>query len=354
VGLDVSKDTIAVGVLCPSDSTPVVDKIAHDEVSIRRLVARLGEPGRLRVCYEAGPTGYELHRLLASLGVACEVVAPSLVPVASGDRVKTDRRDSRRLVRLYRAGELVAVRVPTPAEEGCRDLCRLRGKAMWDRRRARQRLQSLLLRRGLVYRDGKSWTLRHRQWLRSLHFDEAALASTFAHMLAMVEERELRVGAIEGDLSAYQQQGLFADQVARLAAYRGIDVLGGLTLACEVCDWRRFPAAARFMGFVGLVPSEYSSGATQIRGRITKAGNVHVRYLLIEAAWAYQHPARVTAELHRRHQGLPPQVVARAWAAQVRLCGRFRRLAARKDRRTVVATAVARELAGFVWAEMTA
>ncbi len=167
--------------------------------------------------------------------------------------------------------------------------------------RARQRLQSLLLRRGLVYRDGKSWTLKHRQWLRSLHFEEAGLATTFAHLLAMVEERELRVGAIEADLSPYQQAGLFEDQVARLAAYRGVDVLGGLTLACEVCDWRRFPSAARFMGFVGLVPSEYSSGATQIRGRITKAGNTHVRYALIEAAWAYQHPARVTAELHRRH-----------------------------------------------------
>jgi transposase len=332
----------------------MVDKIAHDEVSIRRLVGRLGEPARLRVCYEAGPTGYELQRLLASLGVACDVVAPSLVPVASGDRVKTDRRDSRRLVRLYRAGELVAVRVPTPAEEGCRDLCRLRGKAMWDRRRARQPLQSLLLRRGLIYRDGKAWTLKHRQWLRSLHFEEPALAATFVHLMAMVEEREWRVGAIEADLSLYQQQGLFADQVQHLAAYRGIDLLGALTLACEVCDWRRFPTASRFMGFVGLVPSEYSSGATQFRGRITKAGNAHVRYVLIEAAWAYQHPARVGVELRRRHQDLAPEVVARSWAAQVRLCGRYRRLAARKDRATVVATAVARELAGFLWAEMTA
>jgi transposase len=344
VGLDVSKDTIAVGVLGPRDSVPIMDKIAHDEVSIRRLVGRLGEPGRLKVCYEAGPTGYELQRLLASMGVACDVVAPSLVPVASGDRVKTDQRDSRRLVRLYRAGELVAVRVPTQAEEGCRDLCRLRGKTVWDRRRARQRLQSLLLRRGLIFRDSTAWTIKHRQWLRSLHFEEPALAATFAHMLAMVEERELRVGAIEADLSLYQQQGLFADQVRRLAAYRGIDVLGGLTLACEVCDWRRFPSASRFMGFVGLVPSEYSSGATQIRGRITKAGNAHVRYVLIEAAWAYQRPARVGVELHRRHQDLTPEVVARSWAAQVRLCGRFRRLAARKDRSTVVATAVAREL----------
>jgi transposase len=197
VGLDVSKDTIAVAVLVRSDSSPVLDKIAHDEISVRRLVRRLGDPGSLRVCYEAGPTGYEWYRRLASMGLCCEVVAPSLVPVASGDRVKTDRRDARRHVRLYRAGELTPVRVPTAADEGCRDLCRLRSRAMWDRRRARQRLQSLLLRRGLVYRDGSAWTLKHRRWLRSLSFDEPALGATFGHLMAMVEERELRVASIE-------------------------------------------------------------------------------------------------------------------------------------------------------------
>lgn len=355
VGLDVAKDAIAVGVLDgSSEATPRLDKIAHDEVSIRRVVSRLGEPARLRACYEAGPTGYELYRLLMSMGVGCEVVAPSLVPVARGDKVKTDRRDARRLVRLYRAGELVTVRVPTREEEGCRDLCRLRGSAMVDRRRARQRLGSFLLRRHLVYRDGTPWTLKHRRWLRSLAFDDTSAQATFAHLLASVEERELRVVAIDADLAGFFERGLFVDEVARLAAYRGIAPLSALGLACEVCDWRRFPAPARFMGFVGLVPCEYSTGASTSRYGITKSGNAHVRNILVEAAWAYQYPARVSPELHRRHEGLPPEVVARAWAAQIRLCGRFRRLAARKDRRTVVATAVARELAGFVWAEMTA
>ena len=355
VGLDVAKDAIAVGVLDgSSQSAPRLEKVAHDEVSIRRLVSRLGEPARLRMCYEAGPTGYELHRLLRSMGVSCEVVAPSLVPVAGGDKVKTDRRDARRLVRLYRAGELVTVRVPTREEEGCRDLCRLRGAAMVDRRRARQRLGSFLLRRHLVYRDGTSWTLKHRRWLRSLAFDETGAQATFAHLLASVEERELRVGAIDADLAGFFERGLFVDEVARLGAYRGIDQLSAHGLTCEVCDWRRFPAPAKFMGFVGLVPCEYSTGAKTSRYGITKAGNAHVRNILVEAAWAYQYPARVSPELHRRHEGLPPDVVARAWAAQIRLCGRFRRLAARKERRTVVATAVARELAGFVWAEMTA
>jgi transposase len=273
VGLDVARDAIAVGVLDgSSERAPRLEKVAHDEVSIRRLVSRLGEPSRLRVCYEAGPTGYELYRLLASIGVACDVVAPSLVPVAPGDKVKTDRRDARRLVRLYRAGELVAVRVPTREEEGCRDLCRLRGAAVFDRGRARQRLASLLLRRHLVYRDGSTWTLKHRRWLRSLSFDDPGTHATFAHLLASVEERELRVIAIDADLAGFFERGLFVDEVTRLAAYRGIDQLSALAMASEVCDWRRFPAAAKFMGFVGLVPSEYSTGATTLRYGITKAG----------------------------------------------------------------------------------
>ena len=355
VGLDVAKDAIAVGVLDgSSEATPRLEKIAHDEVSIRRLMSRLGEPGRVRACYEAGPTGYELHRLLGSMGVDCAVIAPSLIPVAPGDKVKTDRRDARRLVRLFRAGELVTVRVPTRAEEGCRDLSRLRAAAMVDRRRARQRLGSFLLRRHLVYRDGRVWTVKHRRWLRTLAFDDTGTRATFAHLLASVEERERRVDAIDADLGGFFDAGLFADEVARLGAYRGIAPLSALGLSCEVCDWRRFPAPAKFMGFVGLVPAEYSTGASIARYGITKSGNAHVRRILVEAAWAYRYPARVSPELARRHEGVAPEVIARAWNAQVRLCGRFRRLAARKDRRTIVATAVARELAGFVWAEMTA
>jgi transposase len=355
VGLDVAKDSIAVAVLDAGEGgEPRMDRVGHDEVTVRRLLARLGPPRRLRVCYEAGPTGYELHRLITSAGAVCEVVAPSLVPVAPGDRVKTDRRDARRLVRLFRAGELVAVRVPTREEEGCRDLCRLRGAAISERRRTRQRLGSFLLRRSIVYRDGVAWTLKHRRWLRSLSFDDPASRVTFEHLMAMVEADELRVGAIEADIAPFLQRGLFADQVTRMAAYRGVDHLGGIAIASEVCDWRRFPTAHRFMGFVGLVPSEYSTGASTLRMGITKAGNAHVRHSLTEAAWAYQYAPRVSAHLHARHQGLPAEVVARSWKAQVRLCGRFQRLAARKDRRTVVATAVARELAGFLWAEMTA
>ncbi len=354
LGLDVSKDSISVGILDPDDALPVVDRIFHDEPSVRRLIGRFDDPSRLWACYEAGPNGYELHRLLSSLGVRCDVVAPSLIPRAPGDRVKTDKRDCRRLARLHRAGELVAIRVPTPAEEGVRDLCRARTVAIEDRRRARQRLGAFLLRHGTVWRGGSNWTMKHHEWLARQRFSDAAAASAYAFYRADVANREATVEAIEAELTLWFSQAPFADAVRRLSAYRGIAQVGALSLAAEVCDWRRFPRPATFMGFAGLVPSEYSSGDRTRRGRLTCTGNVHVRTQLVEGAWAYQHRAYVGAELRRRHQGLDPEVVARAWAAQLRLCARWRRLAARKDSRNTVTAAVARELAGFVWAEMTA
>lgn len=354
LGLDVAKNSIAVGILRPGDDVPDVDKIFHDEPSVRRLIERLGDVRELYACYEAGPTGYELHRLLTSMGVRCDVVAPSLIPRSPGDKVKTDRRDARRLARLHRAGELTAIRVPTTAEEGVRDVCRARQVAITDRRRARQRLSSFLLRHSVVWRDGEAWTHKHLEWLGSRRFDDPAVAAAYAFYRADVVTRDATVDAIEAELTPWCEHPLFADPVARLGAYRGIDRVGALTLACEVCDWRRFGHAADFMGFCGLVPSEYSSGDSTRRGRITHAGNVHVRTQLVESAWAYQHRANLSARMIKRQEGLPPDVVARAWKAQLRLCGRWRSLAARKDSRNTVTAAVARELAGFVWAEMTA
>ena len=354
LGLDVHKDTISVAILAPDRDGPDVERIPHDEASVRRLVGRLGDPRWLRACYEAGPTGYDLARLLSSVGVGCEVIAPSLIPKAPGDRVKTDRRDCRRLARLHRAGELVAIRIPTPAEEAVRDLCRARADLVEDRTRARHRLSKFLLRHGRPWRGGNAWTLTHERWLCAQRFDEPAVAATYAHYRAVLDARDAQLLAIEADLTAWHDTPPFADAVHRLAAYRGITRLGALTLASEVCDWRRFARAAAFCGFCGLVPSEYSSGASTRRGHITKTGNAHLRAQLVESAWAYQHRPAVGLQLRERQQGLDPQIVARAWAAQLRLCGRFRRLAARKDSKNVVVTAIARELAGFVWAEMTA
>jgi transposase len=354
LGLDVHKDTISVGILLPDQQVPAVDRIAHDEPSIRRLVGRLGDPRRLRACYEAGPTGFELARLLHSMGVSCQVIAPSLIPRAPGDKVKTDTRDCRRLARLHRAGELVCVRIPTPAEEAVRDLCRTRADLVADRTRARHRLSKFLLRHGRVWRGGVAWTQSFDRWLASQRFDQPALTTTFGHYRAVLEIRDVQLEAVEADLAIWQDQGPFADTVHRLAAYRGVTRLGGLTLASEVGDWRRFPRASAFMGFCGLVPSEYSSGPQTRRGHITRAGNTHLRTQLVESAWAYQHRPSVGTTIAARQQGLDPQVIARAWTAQLRLCGRFRRLAARKTAKTVVATAIARELAGFLWSEMTA
>jgi transposase len=223
-----------------------------------------------------------------------------------------------------------------------------------DRTRARHRLGKFLLRHGRIWRGGDNWTLKHQAWIAAQRFDDPALEAAYAHYRATLSAREAAVDAIDADLACWYTRPPFADTVARLAAYRGITHLGALSLAAEVCDWRRFATAGVFMAFTGLTPSEHSSGERTRRGHITHAGNVHLRTQLVESAWAYRSRPSVGVELHRRHHGLEQATVARAWAAQVRLCGRFRRLDERKTNRNIVVTAIARELAGFVWAEMTA
>lgn len=354
LAMDVHKNTISAAILDPGSVSPMVDRISSDDEMVRRLVRRFPEPARVWACYEAGPTGYELARLLASLGVHCEVIAPSLIPTRPGDRVKTDRRDARRMALLFRAGQLSSVRVPTVAEEAVRDLCRARADMVIDQTRARHRLGKFLLRHGRVWRNGENWTLKHRAWIRAQRFDDPALTATFGHYQATLTAREAAVDAIDADLALWFTRAPFAEAVSCLAAYRGITELGALTLATEVCDWRRFPTAAMFMGFCGLVPSESSSGERTQRGGITHAGNTHLRTQLVESAWAYKARPAAGAVLKRRQEGLDPAVVARAWGAQLRLSGKFARLDARKTNRKTVVTAIARELAGFVWAEMTA
>ena len=290
LGMDVHKDSISVGILNPGHERPDVEKIFHDEASVRRLIDRFDDRSRLVSCYEAGPTGYDLARLLKSLGVRCEVIAPSMIPKAAGDKVKTDTRDCRRLARLHRAGELVAVRIPTPLEEAVRDLCRARSDMVEDLTRARNRLTKFLLRHSRVWRDGSNWTVKHQAWLGAQRFDEPALGVTFDHYRAVVSSRDAALAAVEADLRTWFDKEPFADPVRRLTAYRGVTTMGALTLQAEVCDWRRFGRPASFMGFVGLVPSEYSSGSITHRGHITRAGNTHLRAQLVEAAWSYQHP----------------------------------------------------------------
>jgi transposase len=353
LGLDVHKLTISVGILEPGEEEPVAEKISSDPDAVHRLLARFEDRSQLRACYEAGPTGYDLCRDLRSMGVSCQVIAPSLIPTAPGDRVKTDKRDCRRLAKLHRAGQLVAIRVPTVAEEGVRVLCRARADMVIDCTRAKHRLGKFLLRHGRVWRDGMNWTLKHRAWIAAQRFDDPAARATFEHYRATLTAREAAVANIEADLLTWVDKDPFAQQIARLVAYRGVTPIGALTLASEVCDWRRFPTAAAFMAFCGLVPSEHSSGERTHRGRITHAGNLHLRTQLVESAWAYKSRPSLGTTIARRQQGLPPAVITRAWKAQLRLTRRFTKLQARKPSPNIAATAVARELAGFLWAEMT-
>jgi transposase len=353
LGLDVHRDTISVGVLTWDREEPALDKIPSDAESVRRLIDRFPDRTALRVCYEAGPTGYDLARLLRRWGVSCDVIAPSLIPKAAGDKVKTDKRDARRLARLHRAGELTAIHIPTLEQEAVRDLCRARADVVIERTRARHRLSKFLLRHSEVFRQGAQWTQAHEQWLRRLHFDDRALQLTFQHYQHTLACCDGQLHAIDADLAGYFDAGPFANQVRRLACYRGVTELGGLTLASEVVDWRRFPTAASFMCFTGLVPSEDSSGRREHRGKITRAGNVHVRTQLVESAWAYQYRPAVGAVLARRQHGAPAATITRSWTAQQRLTTRFRRMQAQRHHNNVVATAIARELSGFLWAEMT-
>lgn len=260
LGMDTSKDTIVVGVLYPGQETPVVDRVFNDEESIRRLIARFADRRVVSACYEAGPGGFELYRLLTSMGVACEVVAPSLIPKGASDRVKTDKRDAFRLARLHRARQLTAIRVPTPAEEAVRDLVRARADALDDRKRIQQRLTALLVRHGRIWRGGSNWTGTHRAWIGQQSFDQPALNQALASYRGGLTAREAELAAVQAELATWAAAPPLADAVARLGAYRGIATLTALTLAAEVGDWRRFATARAFMGYCGLIPSEYSSG----------------------------------------------------------------------------------------------
>ena len=269
LGMDTSVKEIVAGVLRPGEEVPVISRIAGDEESVRRLVGRFPDRRLVSACYEAGPGGYELHRLLSSLGVACDVVAPSLIPKGTSDRVKTDRRDAVRLALLHRAGLLTPIRVPSPAEEAVRDLVRARADLLDDRKRMQQRLNAMLLRHGRIW-HGSKWTYEHRAWVDRQVFDEPALAETFALYRGALDAREAELAAAGVTMAAWAGRDPLAVPVAQLGAYRGIAQLTGLTLAAEVVDWRRFACARAFMGFAGLTPTEYSSGDRTRRGHITK------------------------------------------------------------------------------------
>jgi len=352
IGLDVHKDTIAVAVL-RADTGEIDERVVPNTAEAMRKLLGRHDPESTRICYEAGPTGYDTHRLISSLGFDCDVIAPSLIPRRSGARVKTDRIDARNLARLHRAGELTCVCVPTAAEEACRDLIRVREEVKCDRRIARQRIRSFLLRYGKRYPAGPDrWSHRFEVWARSVTFDEPLATEAFRNLLGAYFVRDAQLAEMGRRIEELALTEPFADNVARLSALRGIGTLSAMTILAETCDFARFGDAKSYMGFTGLVPSEHSSGASRHQGSITKTGNRHVRRVLVESAWAYRHAPAVRGKLKERLAGQSPKVAAYSWAAQVRLNGTFRRISGRKGTHTAV-VATARELSGFVWGLMT-
>jgi transposase len=353
VAFDQHAATTVAAVLLPDQRTPALHTLTSDSATILRFVQRLRVPP-IQCCYEAGPCGFELQRALTAHGIACELIAPALIPRRAGDRVKTDRRDASQLAVLYRAGALTAIHIPSEQEEAARDLLRCREDIRADLLRARHRLSKCLLRHGRRFTaTKKAWTTRHAAWLQAQRWPLAALEQTHRAYLRTVDEAVARLRAVEAELRDLLTLEPLRPRVVRLRCFRGIDDLTALTIAAELGDARRFPSAPRLMAFTGLVPSEHSSGTAQSRGRITKTGNAHLRRVLVEAAWHYRHHPFRGRSLAIRQRGAPPAIIEHAWHAQHRLHRRFRRLAARGNPRQQIVTAVARELSGFLWAALT-
>jgi transposase len=352
VGLDVHKETIAVALAERGSRDEVREhgKIANTPAALATLAARLGHGGRdLRFCYEAGPCGYGIHRQLTAAGHGCVVVAPSLIPRKPGDRIKTDRRDAINLAKLHRAGELTPVWVPDRAHEAIRDLVRARLAAVRTLRQARQQLSGFLLRHGHHY-NRPAWTLMHRRWLAGLRFEHAVHHLVLEDCIAAVEAATARRDRLEAHIEAALPDWSLAPVVGALQALRGMALVGAATLVAELGDITRFTKPRQLMAYLGLVPSEHSSGGTRRQGGITKAGNGAARRMLIEAAWSYRFPARISREQLLRQEDLARPIRDTAWKAQERLCRRYRKLARAGKPPTVVTAAIARELAGFVWA----
>lgn len=353
VGLDVHKETIAISEADGRGGEPrYLGEVANTAQALEKRVRQLSRGGaRLLFCYEAGGCGYEIYRHLTNLGWECMVVAPSLVPRKAGDRVKTDRRDSLGLARLLRAAELTAVSVPEAEQEGLRDLTRAREDLKHLQRQAKQRLLAFLLRHGRHYTAGRTnWTQAHFRWLETVKFEQPAQQIVMQEYVDVVIACGKRVAGLERQIEHTAQASRMWPVIQALMALRGVNLLTATTVVAEVGDVRRFARASQLMAYLGLVPSERSSGGSTRRGGITKTGNSHVRRVLVEAAWTYRHAARKTAVVQRRAERTPELVQDIAWSAQKRLCRRYRVLQARGKLKVQVCTAVARELAGFIWA----
>jgi transposase len=353
VGLDTSKlrHSVAIAEAGRAGEVRFLGEVENDETATRKLVKKLSARyRRLTFCYEAGPTGYDLYRLIRSLGHDCIVAAPSLIPRKPGDRVKTNRRDALGLARLLRAGELTAVWVPDARHEAMRDLTRAREAAVTDLASKRQQVLSLLLRRGRRYAGKRTWTQAHMRWLVSQKLAHAEQRIAFEEMLLAVREAQERVARLEQAIRAAVSDWSLGEMTTALMAMRGFDLVSASAFLAEMGDLSRFATARELMGYLGLVPSEQSTGEKVRRAGITKAGNRRARRILVECAWSYRHPPRIGKKKLDRVAAAPRPVREIAWKAQGRLAARYRALLRRGKKPTVAVTAIARELSGFIWA----
>lgn len=353
VGLDVHKSTVSVAVAegGRAGETRHLGVFENSADVLTKMAARLARAGRrLSFCYEAGPCGYGLHRLLTGLGHECAVIAPSLIPIKAGERVKTDRRDALMLAKLHRAGELTAVFVPDGPHEAMRDLVRARATAVRVLAKARQHLNGFLLRHAKVFSGKRTWTLAYWRWLTTVRFNHPAQQIVLQDYIHAVEDAAKRIARLVQQIEQLLEAWSMAPVVKAIQAMRGVAFINAVTLVAEIGDFTRFANPRQLMAYVGLVPSERSSGASVRRGGVTKAGNGQARRALIEGAWTYRMQARVSRKLHDRIELLSQEIRDIAWKAQVRLCGRYRRLAAAGKPAVVVTTAIAREMIGFIWA----
>ena len=353
VGIDVAKSRNAIAIADGERGGEVrfLGEVDADPDVMRRVVQRIAaKHERAHFCYEAGPTGYGLYRLITAMGHRCDVVAPSLIPRRAGDRVKTNRRDAIGLAKLLRAGELTPVWVPDEGHEAMRDLVRARAAAVETQRVHRQQVGAFMLKHGRVFPRKKAWSMRYLRWLQEQRFDHPAHQIALQELVDAVRTSRERIVRIEAAIKEYLPSWSLAPVVRALQALRGVELIVAVTFATEIGDMRRFDSPRQLMGYLGLVPSERSTGDTVRRGGITKAGNGRVRHMLVESAWTYRHPPRVGKDKLYRLEQTTPKVREIAWKAQSRLTARYRSLTAKGKKTTVVCAAIARELAGFMWA----
>lgn len=352
VGLDVHAEQIQVAIFRDNEQEPRHEfEVVNDSSGVGRLIKKLKElPGKVRCAYEAGPCGYVLYRLLNGKGIACDVAAPSLIPRKPGDRVKTDRRDARKIGHSHRNGDLTTIRIPSKEQEAVRDLVRAREDAKEDVLRRRHRLGKFLLRHGYRYREGKAWTNKHSRWLGEITLEDGHARGVLEEYRIGLDQTIEQVGRLTDLVEEAAKRPEYSTAVGYYQTLRGVKTLTAMTIVTEVGDLKRFSRAPEFMAATGLVPSEYSSGGKEHRGSITKTGNAHLRRVLVETAWHYQHRPIVHKALRERRKGRPREIVAIAERADVRLHRKYYKLTQKGKRSTVAVTAVARELAGFIWA----